>query len=137
MNKGVVPPKKSDSPFFSTIGLSKKQLFSLGFRRFSGKKHPWKEWGRHPYSQVVLHVFRAENRAGSPCPKYVECGKMAFAVINLGGLGPYRLTPITACKAVHALNIISIAAKELPLEMPLIVPTEFRKGVHIHRLGPR
>ena len=33
-----------DSPFFSTIVLFNNQPFSLGFRRFSGKKDPRKEW---------------------------------------------------------------------------------------------
>ena len=37
-----------DSPFCSIIVLSKKRPFSLGFRRFSRKKDPWKEWGRYP-----------------------------------------------------------------------------------------
>ena len=31
-------------PLFSTIALSKNQPFSLGFRRLSRKKDPWKEW---------------------------------------------------------------------------------------------
>ena len=36
------------SQIFSTIVLFKNQLFLLGFRRFSRKKNPWKEWGRYP-----------------------------------------------------------------------------------------
>ena len=36
-----------DFPFFPTIVLFKTQLFSLGFRRFSRRKDPWKEWGRY------------------------------------------------------------------------------------------
>ena len=34
--------------FFSTIVLSKNLPFSPGFRSFSRKKDPWKEWGRTP-----------------------------------------------------------------------------------------
>ena len=36
-----------DSPFFSTVGLFKKnQLFPQGFGWFCRKKDAWKEWGR-------------------------------------------------------------------------------------------
>ena len=38
----------ADSPFFSTIIIFNNQPFSVGFRRFSRKKDPWKEWGRYP-----------------------------------------------------------------------------------------
>ena len=40
--EGLIP-----IPFVSTIVLSKNRPFSLGFRRFSRKKDPWKEWGSY------------------------------------------------------------------------------------------
>ena len=42
-----------DFPFLSSIVLSKNRPFCLGFRRFSGKKDPWKEWGRTPRTVLV------------------------------------------------------------------------------------
>ena len=41
-----------DSPFFSTIVLVRKQPFSMGFRRFSRTKDPWKEWARYRWRFV-------------------------------------------------------------------------------------
>ena len=53
-------------PFFSTIVLSKKKRpVSLGFRRFSGKTDPWKEWTwKVPLENQVWFPFT--YRPGGP-----------------------------------------------------------------------
>ena len=50
-----------DSPFFSTIVLSKTGSVSLGFRRFSRKKDPWKEWKwKVPLEHCLTQDFRQQ-----------------------------------------------------------------------------
>ena len=70
-----------DSPFFSTIVLFNKQPISLGFRRFSRKKDPWKERGRYPWN-IYVHVYDVDV-----CTYYIHSLWQAAANTPIAGHG--------------------------------------------------